>query len=227
MIIPSIDLMDGKAVQLKQGKEKIVERENVFEIAEQFSNFEIAVIDLDAALNKGSNIELIKQLCQKYKCRVGGGIRTVKIAKELIDAGATKIIIGTKAEKRFIADLLKVIPKEKIIVAIDTKGDFIVNKGWTKMTYKTPYQLISELEEYCSEFLFTNVNIEGTMQGFCLRKIEQIQNATFNKITAAGGITTIDQMQKLEKQNINSQIGMALYTGRINMNNLIKTFIKS
>lgn len=214
MIIPSIDLMEGKAVQLKQGKEKVLERENVLELAKEFSKYgELAIIDLDAALGKGNNLDLVKKLCNKFACRVGGGIRTIKKAKEILNAGAKKIIIGTKAD----SDFLKQLPKEKIIVAIDTKDNYVVNEGWTKKTKRTPEEAIKELEDYCSEFLFTNVNKEGLMQGFDFDKAKKLKKLTKNKITVAGGITTIEDIKKLESIGCNSQIGMALYTGKINL----------
>ena len=226
MIIPSIDLMDGKAVQLVQGIEKKLEVENVLDLAKEFSKYgEIAVIDLDSALgnvvNKGiktnnlkkDNLELIKQICKIADCRVGGGIRTLEKARELLKVGAKKIIIGTKANKQF----LKQLPKDRIIVAIDTKDNFVVDRGWTRKTKKTPLQLIKELEKYCSEFLFTNVNKEGLMQGVNFDIIKKITAATKNKITVAGGITTINDIKKIESLNANSQLGMALYTGRIKL----------
>ena len=163
MIIPSIDLMKGKAVQLKQGKEKVLEKDNVLNLAREYSKYgELAVIDLDAALGKGNNFELIKKICKIADCRVGGGIRTIEKANELLQAGAKKIIIGTKATKEFLEQL----PKKRLIVAIDTKDNYIVNRGWTNKTEKTPEETIRELEDYCAEFLFTNVNKEGMMQRF-------------------------------------------------------------
>ena len=120
MIIPSIDLMNGKAVQLRQGKEKVLERENVLDLVIEFRKYgEIAVIDLDAAFGKGDNLDLIKKICKIADCRVGGGIRTLEKANEILQAGARKIIIGTKATPAF----LKQLPKERIIVAIDAKDD--------------------------------------------------------------------------------------------------------
>lgn len=212
MIIPSIDLMNGKAVQLRQGKEKVLEREDVFELVKEFSKYEIAVIDLDAALQKGDNLELIKKICKTAKCRVGGGIRTIEKANEILKF-AKKIIIGTKATPEF----LKQLPKEKLIVAIDTKDGFVVNKGWTESTNKTPGKMIKELEKYCSEFLFTNVNKEGMMQGVDFEIVKRIRDLTTNKITVAGGITTIEDIKHLERLSCNSQIGMALYTGKIKL----------
>ena len=223
MIIPSIDLMDGKAVQLRQGKEKILERENVFELAKEFSKYgEIAVIDLDAAMGKGNNLELIKKICKIAPCRVGGGIMTIEKAREILDFGANKIIIGTKANP----DFLKQLPKEKTIAAIDTKDGYVVNRGWANKTKKTPEEAIKELEHYCSEFLFTNVNKEGLMQGFDLDKVKKLKMLTKNKITAAGGITTVEDIKKLEDLGCNSQIGMALYTGKINLEEAFNKLFK-
>ncbi len=223
MIIPSIDLMDSKAVQLRQGKEKVLERKNVLELAKEFSKYgEIAVIDLDAAFGKGDNLELIKKLCKIAACRVGGGIRTVEKAREILDFGAKKIIIGTKASPEF----LKQLPKEKLIVAIDTKDGYVVNKGWVNKTKKTPEEAINELERYCSEFLFTNVDKEGLMQGFDFDKAIKLKKLTKNRITAAGGITTNEDIIKLESLGFNSQIGMALYTGKIDLEKVFDKLFK-
>ncbi len=214
MILPSIDLMDKKAVQLIQGKKKVLEKENVLELAREFSKYgELAVIDLDAALGKGSNTELIKEICKIADCRVGGGIRTIKKANELLSAGAKKIIIGTKATPGF----LKQLPKERVIIAIDAKDNFIQNKGWTKKTTKTPKQAIAQLQNYCREFLFTNIKKEGMMQGADTATPKALKKLTKNKLTIAGGITTIKEIQAFEKQGINSQLGMALYTGKIRL----------
>jgi phosphoribosyl-AMP cyclohydrolase / phosphoribosyl-ATP pyrophosphohydrolase len=218
MIIPSIDLIGGKAVQLRQGKEKVLERDDVFALVEEFNKYgEIAVIDLDAALEKGNNTDLIKQICKSAKCRVGGGIRTIEKANELLESGAKKIIIGTKATPEFLQQL----PREKVIVAIDAKGKNIVNNGWRNKTKKIPKLTIKELEKYCSEFLFTNVDKEGLMQGFDFEKAKQLIGITTNKLTFAGGITTIDEIRQLEKLKVNSQIGMALYTGKIKLKDAV------
>ena len=216
MIIPSIDLLDGKAVQLRQGNEnqKIIERKDVLDLARDFSRFgEIAVIDLNAAFGRGDNLKLIKKICEITNCRVGGGIRTIEKAEELLRAGARKIIIGTKASPKF----LKQLPKERLIAAIDTKDGFVVDNGWINTTNKKPEQKIKELERYCCEFLFTDVDNEGLMNGINLEKIKQLKNLTCNKITAAGGITTLQDIQNLEELNCNSQLGMALYTGKISL----------
>jgi phosphoribosylformimino-5-aminoimidazole carboxamide ribotide isomerase len=212
MIIPSIDIMNGKAVQLRQGIEKVLERKDVIKLAEEFRKYgEIAVIDIDSALGRGNNIDLIKKICKIAECRVGGGIRTIEKANELLSAGAKKVIIGTKASPEF----LKQLPKERIIVAIDTKNKKIVDNGWTRKTNKTPQQMIKELDGFCSEFLFTNVDKEGLMKGCDFKIIKNLLKLTKKKLTVAGGITKINDILEIEKLNCNSQIGMALYTGRI------------
>lgn len=214
MIIPSIDLMNGKAVQLQQGKKKMLEIENVLELAKKFRKYgEIAVIDLDSALDKGDNQKLISKICKIADCRVGGGIRTVKKARKILDFGAKKIIIGTKASPEFLNKL----PKENVIVAIDTKNGKIVNKGWTNFTNNSPQKMIKEIEKYCSGFLFTNVDKEGLMQGLDFEIVRELITLTDNNLTIAGGITTIEDVVTLEKLGVDSQIGMAIYTGKIDI----------
>jgi len=217
MIIPSIDIMDGKAVQLRQGKEKVLEKENIFELAEEFNKYgDIAVIDLDAAMNKGSNKQLIKQLCLNYNCRVGGGIRTQDLANEYLAAGAKKIIIGTKATPDFLSKL----PTDRIIVAIDTKGEEVVTEGWMKSTDKSPIDTIAQLENYCSEFLYTDVDSEGMLEGIKFDRIKEIIAATSNKVTIAGGISSTDDVLKIEEMEANAQIGMAIYTEQLDLQEL-------
>ena len=215
MIIPSIDLMDGKAVQLRQGKEKVLERADVIELALKFRRYgEIAVIDLDAAFGKGNNLDLIKRICKIADCRVGGGIRTMEKANEILQAGAKKIIIGTKATPKF----LKLLPKDRVIVAVDAKDGCVVNNGWRAKTKKTPKKLIRELAPFCSEFLFTDVNKEGLMKGIDFSRIKRLAESTKNKLTVAGGISYISEIKWLENLGINSQLGMSLYTGKIKLN---------
>ncbi|MDD3150010.1 MAG: bifunctional phosphoribosyl-AMP cyclohydrolase/phosphoribosyl-ATP diphosphatase HisIE [Candidatus Gastranaerophilales bacterium] len=222
MIIPSIDIMDGKAVQLKQGKEKVLEKENVFELAGYFSHFgEIAVVDIDAAMGKGSNLEIIKKLCKKYDCRVGGGIRSVEKAKEIIAAGAKKIIIGTAASE----NLLNLLPKEKVLVALDANQGKIVHEGWHKQINATPEDFIRRFDNLCSGYLYTIVEKEGMMQGTDLEAYEKIRSKTKKEIVAAGGISTIDEIVKLDKMGINSQLGMAIYTGAIKLEDAFSELI--
>ncbi len=214
MIFPSVDLMNGKVVQLEKGKKKILEFDDPVRFARRFAKYgQIQLIDLDAALGKGDNLKVIKEICKIAECRVGGGIRSIEKAKELLNNGAEKIIIGTKANKGF----LKQLPKERLIVAIDSKKGKIVSKGWTHITEKTPFELVKELENYCSEFLYTAVDMEGMMKGTDLDTLLRLRKSTNNKLTAAGGITTIEEIKVLEKNNINSVLGMSLYQGKIDL----------
>lgn len=215
MIIPSIDLMNGKAVQLKQGKEKVLEREDVLELAKYYSRFgDVAVIDLDSALGNGNNNEkLIKQLCKIAPCRVGGGIRTIEKAKRLIAYGAKKIIIGTAASEEFLSQL----PKDKVIVAIDSKNGKITTEGWTKELNKTPIDYIKRFDDLCSGYLYTIVEKEGMMQGCDLNAIYEVRKSTKKEFVAAGGISTVEEIVQLNKKNISTQLGMCIYTDAVKL----------
>jgi len=218
MIIPSIDLMKGKVVQLTQGKNKILEIDNPFYFAGKFIGFkEVQVIDLDAAMNKGENTKKIKEISGIVNARIGGGIRSIEKAVELVDAGAKKIIIGTKANKKFLEQLNQNISKQKIIIALDSFKGKIVTEGWQKETEETPFDLIPELEVYCNEFFFTFVEKEGLMKGTNLKAIKQLKKTTKNEISVAGGISSIQEARKIEKLGIKPVIGMALYSGKISL----------
>lgn len=214
MIIPSIDLMDGKAVQLKQGREKVLEKENVLELAKYYARFgEIAVIDLDAAMGNGDNEKLIKEICKVAKCRVGGGIRDVEKAKRMLANGADKIIIGTAANEEFLSKL----PKNKVLVAIDTKNGKISTEGWTKEVEQTPFDFIKRFDDLCAGYLFTVVEKEGMMGGCDFDAIVAVSKATKKQITAAGGISSVEEIVKLQKMNISTQLGMSIYTGAVKL----------
>lgn len=214
MIIPSIDLMDGKAVQLRQGKEKVLEKENVLELAKYYSRFgEISVIDLDAAMNKGNNEALIKEICKIAHCRVGGGIRDVEKAKRILANGAKQIIIGTAANEEFLSKL----PKDKVLVAIDSRQGKITIEGWTTQVNASPEDYIKRFDNFCSGYLYTIVDKEGMMQGTDIESIRKIRNLTKKTLIAAGGISTIEEIKTLVKMNVSAQLGMSIYTGAVNL----------
>lgn len=214
MIIPSIDLMSGKAVQLKQGKEKVLEREDVLELAKYYGRFgEIAVIDLDAAMGKGDNEELIKKICRIADCRVGGGIRDIEKAKRILANGAKKVIIGTAANEEFLSKL----PREKVIVAIDAKNGKVTIEGWTKETDAIPEDLVKRFDGLCSGYLYTIVEKEGMLHGTDIEAIKKIRFLTKRSLVAAGGISTVDEIKNLIKMNISTQLGMAIYKGIIEL----------
>ncbi len=230
MIYPSIDLMEGKVVQLVQGRreQKRIEIEDVLGTARKFADlgFKIQLIDLDAAMGKGSNLSIVKILCRQFKCRVGGGIRTVARAEEIIRAKAEKIIVGSKAFEGgkinvlFLKQLNKKFGKDKVIIAIDSIGGKIVIKGWKEKTMLDAVKVVKELEPYCSEFLYTYVDKEGMMQGTDYETLRRLRTTTKNEVTAAGGIASIEEIEKLERLGVNSVLGMALYTNKIRLEDL-------
>lgn len=224
MVIPSIDLMNGKAVQLRQGREKLLERDDPLELAKKFNRFgEIALIDLDAALGARDNGDLIKDICHLAECRVGGGIRTIAKAKEIISYGAVKIIVGTKAFEQdainhnFLSTLVSAIGRNHIIIAIDALNHEIVTKGWRHHTGINVFDAVKKLEKYCAEYLFTCVEKEGGMQGTDLEAIRELRQISQNKIIAAGGISTMTEIRDLSAIEVDVQLGMALYTGKIKL----------
>jgi len=214
MIVPSIDIMDGRAVQLRRGREKVLDGGDPRDLIVEFRKYgDVAVIDLDAAMKKGSNRELICELCEIADCRVGGGIRDIEIARQYLDAGAKAIIIGTAANPEFLAKL----PQEKVIVALDASEGEVVVEAWHEGTGKTPAAAAEELEDYCSGFLYTIVEKEGMLGGTDLDAIEKLKSVTGNQVTAAGGITTIEEIEKLELMGVSSQLGMAVYKGKLDL----------
>ena len=214
MIIPSIDIMDGKVVQLKQGKEKVYENKNIETVIEKYRIFpQINVIDLNSAMGNGSNKELIKYLCKKLVCNVGGGIRNLEVAQEYINAGANSVIVGTKANK----DFLSLLPKEKVIVALDTKDGKIAVHGWKELKEENIYEKMLELEDYCYKFLVTNVNVEGLNKGTDLEFFKNLVGKTKNDIMVAGGITTIDEIKYIHKLGFDQVLGMAITSGKLNI----------
>ncbi|HKD07903.1 MAG TPA: 1-(5-phosphoribosyl)-5-[(5-phosphoribosylamino)methylideneamino] imidazole-4-carboxamide isomerase [Bryobacteraceae bacterium] len=229
MIFPCIDLMDGVVVQLIQGRKKALEAESPEAMLAKFAAFpEIQVIDLDAAMGRGANDALVEMLAGKAVIRAGGGVRTVERARTLIAQGARKVIVGTSAfeaegpNHEFLEQLVKAIGRERIILALDSKEGRIVVKGWREATRFTAEEVIKQLEPYCTGFLCTYVDKEGMMQGTDLAWFHRLREATNHEITAAGGITTLEDIEALEHMRINSAVGMAIYTGRLNLEQLAK-----
>lgn len=224
MIFPCIDLMDGAVVQLIQGREKALEAESPEAMLKKFAAFpEIQVIDLDAAMGRGANDALVEMLAGKAVIRAGGGVRTVERAHSLIGQGAHKVIVGTSAfdaqgpNHAFLADLARVVGPDRVILALDSKGGRIVVKGWREATRFSAEEVVKQLEPYCAGFLCTYVDKEGMMQGTDLSWFRRLREATDHELTAAGGITTIEDIEALEDLRINSAVGMAIYTGRLNL----------
>jgi len=214
MLIPSIDLYDGNAVQWRQGKEPVLARTDVFELLDRFSLFgEVAVIDLNAATGKGDNRKLIQAMLERQPCRVGGGLRDLERARQFLKAGASKIIIGTAAREPWVRKL----PKEALIFAIDARGDDWLSHGWQKTTGIKILDVLDELAPHCSEMLFTQVEKEGMMQGLDRRRIEALVERSPVPLTVAGGVTTTDDVAFLHRLGAKAQIGMAIYTGELTL----------
>ena len=228
MIFPCIDLMGGKVVQLIQGRDRALEGDSPEEMLQKFAAFpEIQVIDLDAAMGNGSNDDLVRMLASRAVTRVGGGVRTVARARALVEQGAHKVIVGTAAfggtspiNEPFLSALRNSIGRERILIAVDSKAGRIVIKGWQESTDLTAENVLGLLEPYCSGFLCTHVDKEGMMQGTDLDWFRRLRAATALELTAAGGITTIEDVRALKAMNIHAALGMAIYTGRLSLEEL-------
>jgi phosphoribosylformimino-5-aminoimidazole carboxamide ribotide isomerase len=229
MIFPCIDLMDGKVVQLVQGREKALEGDAPLAMIERFAAFpEIQVIDLDAAMGRGSNDAIVELLTARAAVRVGGGVRTPERARKLVDLGARKVIIGTSAfsaagvETAFLSEAVASVGRDRIVIALDSKGGRIVVKGWRESTNLTAEDVLRRLEPFCSGFLCTYVDKEGMMQGTDLDWFRRLRSVTDHEITAAGGITTLDEIRELSRLGIHAALGMAIYTGRLDLGELAR-----
>lgn len=215
MIVPSIDVAGGRAVQLIQGRKQALDAGDPRPIAERFGRVgEIAVVDLDAALGRGSNADVIAELCRIASCRVGGGIRTRDDAVEWLDRGAAKVVLGTAATR----DVLEGLPPERVVAALDAwKGEVVV-EGWTKRTGCTVYRRMEELKDLVNGFLVTFVEGEGLQAGFPRDEAPKLVRAAGRaRLTLAGGITTSEDVRMLDRQGADAQVGMALYRGALDL----------
>jgi len=215
MIVPSIDIMDGRAVQLVGGREKALDAGDPLAVAERFAVAgELAVIDLDAALGRGSNADVVGELVRRYPCRVGGGIRSADAALEWLDRGARRVILGTAARP----DVLSRLPRERVMAAVDGVAGELVVEGWRRRTGASVLDRILELAPYVGGFLVTFVEREGRLGGIDLGAVEAVAAAAGDvPVTAAGGITTPGEVAALDRVGADAQVGMALYTGRLHL----------
>lgn len=236
MVISSIDLKDGHVVQLKNGKDLMLERDDADALINDFNFYgEVAIIDLDAAMGnvdeKGNtaNTALLKSLLRKGNVRTGGGIHSVKRARELISLGAEKVIIGSSAwnqnakpgenflNVKFLEDLVAAIGKQRIIISVDSLNGNIAIKGWTETLSIPLLEAAREAEKYCSELLWTCVEKEGCMGGTDINSARALRNAVKCKVVVAGGVSSVQEIQSLEEINCDVQLGMALYTQKVSL----------
>ena len=222
MLIPSIDLQNGHIVQLVQGEKLAIQTDDMDLWISRFARFpKVQLIDLDAAMGKASNLVLAKSICARLPCRMGGGIRTVDRAIEVLQAGAHAIIVSSSLFKdgavdlAFAEALAAAVGPERIIGAVDSKGGRVAIHGWKTLLPITAVEAVKALEPFCGEFLYTHVDNEGLMQGTDMDAIMAVHRATARRLTAAGGITTRAEIDALEAEGIDAVVGMAIYTGQL------------
>ena len=224
MLIPSIDLMGGKIVQLVQGERKALEFSDFHEWIERFSSFSmVQVIDLDAAKGEGSNAELISEFTHRLPCQVGGGIRTIAAADKMLSLGARRVILGSaliregKPATAFASSAAATLGSRSLVFAVDSKGGQVAIRGWREVVPITPADMIAALEPYCDAFLYTHIDTEGLMQGIPTQVVRQLRAVTTKQLIAAGGIATSEEIAQLDEMGVDAVVGMAIYTGRVNL----------
>ena len=222
MLIPSIDLMGGKIVQLVQGEKKALEFENFGEWVERFSRYPLVqLIDLDAAMGNGNNHALIVEFCGKLLCQVGGGIRSAENARQVMNAGAKRIILGSSLVKAgavdtvFASALRVEFGVQRLVMAIDSRGGRVAIHGWKTSTAISPAEMIQALEPYCSAFLYTHIDTEGLLQGIPLDVVEGLRKLTARRLIAAGGIRSQQEIDALDAMGVDAVVGMAIYSGML------------
>jgi phosphoribosylformimino-5-aminoimidazole carboxamide ribotide isomerase len=220
MLIPSIVLMDGKIVQLVQGERKALEFDDFDYWIERFSTYTLVqLIDLDAAMGQGSNYELIAMICKRLPCQTGGGIRDVARASELLSLGAKRVIFGSSLLKEgaintaLAAESAKALGTEHLTFAIDSRGGNVAIKGWKENTQIVPTDMVCALDSYCSAFLYTHIDTEGTMTGFPLSIARELVSLTKKQMIVAGGIRSRAEVDELDAMGVDAVVGMAIYTG--------------
>jgi phosphoribosylformimino-5-aminoimidazole carboxamide ribotide isomerase len=224
MLIPSIDLMGGKIVQLVQGERKALEFDNFDEWVARFTGFPlIQLIDLDAAMGGSPNTGLIEFFVKKLPCQVGGGIRSIEAAHNVLLLGARRVIIGStlidngSINLEFARRITAELGPDKLVFAIDAKGGKVAIRGWKEITAIPPLEMIQALEAYCGAFLYTHIDTEGLMSGIPLDPVRQLRQATKRQLIAAGGITTQEEIETLHAMGVDAVVGMALYLGRLQL----------
>jgi phosphoribosylformimino-5-aminoimidazole carboxamide ribotide isomerase len=222
VLIPSIDLMGGKIVQLVQGRKKALEFENFDEWVERFSQFPLVqLIDLDAAIGSGDNRALIGDFVRRLPCQVGGGIRSIETAQEILALGARRVILGSTLirdgaiNSAFAKEIAGVVGPDKLVFAIDAKGGRVAIRGWREITAITPLEMIRDLQSWCAAFLYTHIDTEGMMLGMPLETVRELRAATSRQLIVAGGIASDDEIQRLHEMGADAVVGMALYLGHL------------
>lgn len=215
MLIPSLDIQDGQAVQLVGGETFALSAGDPLAVAEQLAVAgELAVVDLDAALGRGDNARIIRELCRRHRCRVGGGIRDEDSARRWLDEGAAALVLGTAARPELLARL----PRERLVVALDARHGDVVVDGWRTSTGRSIEQALADVRELVAGVLVTFVEREGRMAGTALERVAPLVEACGDaRLTVAGGVTTAEEIARLDALGADAQVGMALYTGQLDL----------
>ncbi len=218
MLIPSIDLMEGKVVQLVQGSRKELEFDNLEEWIDRFSHYPVVqVIDLDAAMGRGNNHEMVRQIARQIPCQVGGGIRTIDSANKTLELGAQRVILGSSLisngniHSAFAREISTEIGPDKLVFAVDSRRGYVSIKGWQEATSIKAADMIHALEPFCSAFLYTNIDTEGMLQGIPLDIVRDLRRLTSRQLIAAGGIRSQEEVDALDAIGVDAVVGMAIY----------------
>jgi phosphoribosylformimino-5-aminoimidazole carboxamide ribotide isomerase len=222
VLIPSIDLMGGKIVQLVQGERKALEFSDFEEWIARFAAYPIVqLIDLDAAMGTGSNRALLEGFTRRLPCQVGGGIRTVEAARDMLSVGARRVIVGSallnggSVNLAFAAELAAMAGAERVIAALDARAGKVAVHGWREVVPLTPLEMMRALEPHCGGFLYTHIDTEGLMQGIPMDIVRELRRATVRQLIVAGGIRSQQEVDALDALGIDAVVGMAIYTGRM------------
>jgi len=220
MLIPSIDLMGGRIVQLVQGEKLKLAFDDFEYWIERFSGYStVQLIDLDAAMRQGDNTAIIEKIAARLPCQVGGGIRTPERARQLLAAGARRVIVGSvlfradSVDTEVAAAFSAAIGPEQFVASIDTKAGKVAVKGWKEQVSLTPEEAIAQLDPWCGSYLYTHVDTEGTLSGFPVERAEALRGLTKRKLIVAGGIREQAEIDALDHLGIDAVAGMAVYTG--------------
>ena len=220
MLIPSIDLLGGRIVQLVQGEKLRLAFDDFEYWIEKFSRYPLVqLIDLDAAMRQGDNAVLVEQIAKRLPCQAGGGIHTIERAKRVLDAGARRVIVGSalfspegKVNTEFAAEMAASVGAEHVVAGIDTKNGRIAVKGWKAQVELTPDDAIPQLEPHVVAFLYTHVDGEGMMQGFPMETAARLRKLTQRQLIVAGGIRSREEVDALDALGADAVVGMAVYT---------------
>jgi phosphoribosylformimino-5-aminoimidazole carboxamide ribotide isomerase len=222
VLIPSIDLQNGSVVQLVQGEKLAIRAGAAEPWIQKFSKFpRVQLIDLDAAMGTGDNAAIVADICGRLPCRVGGGIRTVARAESVLGSGAHAVIASSAlfregaVDTAFARELAGAVGRDRVIAAVDSRGGHVAIHGWKTVLPITAVDAVKALEPYCDEFLYTHVDKEGLMQGTDMAAILAVRHATSRRVTAAGGITTWEDIDALDAAGVDAVVGMAIYTGQL------------